>query len=83
MEKKKKKKKLSGKKENKDANEKIKSDKIRAATELEYNFKGWISQEKSVRLKGNPYHFSGRMGSNEQCQLVELVVTQSTLFTGK
>lgn len=36
----KKKKKQSGKKGKKDAKEKIKSDKIRVATELEYNFKG-------------------------------------------
>ena len=77
------KKKQSGKKEKKDAKEKMKSDKIRVATELEYNFKGWVSQEKSVHRKGSPCHFSGRMGSNEKCQLVELVVTQSTLFTGK
>lgn len=76
-------KKQSGKKEKKDAKEKIKSDKISVATELEYDFKGWVSQEKSVRLKGSPRHFSGRMGSDEKCQLVELAVTQSTLFTGK
>ena len=65
------KKSLRGIKDKKDANKKIKSDKIRVATELEYNFKIWISQEKSVHLKGSPCHLSGRMGSNEKCQLVE------------
>lgn len=58
---------------------------ITVAVELHKTTMKMGSQEKPDPLKGIPCHFSRWLGCNEKrhCQIVELLMTQSTLITGK